>query len=253
MQEEKKENVYEKDLGTEQGVTEKGRTEKSVAQNGSTVPEKFASVDALVRAYESLQAEFTRRSQRLKELEKATENLENRDEKKSASGVEKLRKTSAERRKETKEFDAFIADTGASFLEKRLEKPAPGDVEPTTVVAERLAIDKEGLDVGKAKTSEADAPSETLAKPTVSAGSESVSAATGNLEEISADELFERANRDERVKLRIIGEYLDSIRKPNAPLATGGVGTLTSPPKKIASIGDAGDMALAYFKKPLAQ
>ena len=111
-------------------------------EKGSTAFGKFKDANALLEAYESLQAEFTRRSQRLKELEKATENLENRDEKKSASGVEKLRKTSAERRKETKEFDAFIADTGASFLEKRLEKPAPGDVEPTTVVAERLAIDR---------------------------------------------------------------------------------------------------------------
>lgn len=33
------------------------------------LPEKFKSVDALVRAYETLEAEFTRRSQRLKTLE----------------------------------------------------------------------------------------------------------------------------------------------------------------------------------------
>lgn len=35
----------------------------------AALPEKFKSVDALVRAYETLEAEFTRRSQRLKALE----------------------------------------------------------------------------------------------------------------------------------------------------------------------------------------
>ena len=73
MQEEKKENVYEEAVGTEQGENEGSRVETDAVRQGSAVPEKFASVDALVRAYESLQAEFTRRSQRLRELEKATE------------------------------------------------------------------------------------------------------------------------------------------------------------------------------------
>ena len=35
----------------------------------AAVPEKFGSVDALLNAYRALEAEFTRRSQRLKELE----------------------------------------------------------------------------------------------------------------------------------------------------------------------------------------
>ena len=62
-------NVNEKELKTEQvsvqGATaqngEKGTTEISLG--------KFKSVDALLDAYNSLEAEFTRRSQRLKELE----------------------------------------------------------------------------------------------------------------------------------------------------------------------------------------
>lgn len=40
-------------------------------QNAATVAGKFKSVDALLAAYNSLEAEFTRRSQRLKELERA--------------------------------------------------------------------------------------------------------------------------------------------------------------------------------------
>lgn len=39
---------------------------------------KFKSVDELYKAYSSLEAEFTRRSQRLKELEKAVETAKNK-------------------------------------------------------------------------------------------------------------------------------------------------------------------------------
>lgn len=63
------ENVYE----------ETTRSEDTTAveeEKASTVPSKFKDVDALVRAYSSLQAEFTRRSQKLKELEKKLENFE---------------------------------------------------------------------------------------------------------------------------------------------------------------------------------
>lgn len=250
MQEEKKENVYEETMGTEQGEKEGARVEEAVRQ-GLAVPEKFASVDALVRAYESLQAEFTRRSQRLRELEKATENLEDRKEKKAGSGAEKLRKNSSARRKETEAFDAFIADTGASFSEKRLEKPVDEGVSPTL---EKVGLEEkcEGFDAGeRVEQTKADASSTLETESVASVDGAKIPAVMGNFENMSADELFERANRDENVRLKIIGEYLASIRKPNAPLATGGVGTLTAPPKKIMSIGDAGAMALTYFQKPL--
>jgi len=63
-------------------------------------------------------------------------------------------------------------------------------------------------------------------------------------------DLYEKVKRNEDVRLRIIGEYLASIGKPHAPLMTGGVGTLTTPPVKANSISAAGDMALLYFKTP---
>lgn len=47
---------------------------------------KFRSLDALAKAYAALESEFTRRSQRLKELEKAAENFEG----KPAAGVNAL-------------------------------------------------------------------------------------------------------------------------------------------------------------------
>ena len=44
---------------------------ESEAPAKAALPEKFRSVDALVKAYEALEAEFTRRSQRLRALEQA--------------------------------------------------------------------------------------------------------------------------------------------------------------------------------------
>lgn len=53
-----------KSLQTTADTAEAERTDKAAAELG-----KFKSVDALLKAYESLEAEFTRRSTRLKELE----------------------------------------------------------------------------------------------------------------------------------------------------------------------------------------
>ena len=44
-------------------------TEEAERAHAATVPEKFGDVRTLVKAYSELEAEFTRRSQRLKELE----------------------------------------------------------------------------------------------------------------------------------------------------------------------------------------
>ena len=67
---------------------------------------------------------------------------------------------------------------------------------------------------------------------------------------IDSETLYTQVCRDENVRLKIIGEYLSSLGKSDAPLMRGGVGTLTTPPKRAASISEAGDMALLYLKKP---
>ena len=75
-------------MKTEENVCERIAQAESVASATARVRElkdggagnsaalgKFKSVDALQKAYTALQAEFTRRSQRLKELERRTENF----------------------------------------------------------------------------------------------------------------------------------------------------------------------------------
>ena len=61
------ENVCGGKEGTERAMEAEGK-------NGSAVLGKFRDVNALAEAYGALEAEFTRRSQRLRELEKRAEN-----------------------------------------------------------------------------------------------------------------------------------------------------------------------------------
>lgn len=61
-------NLNENGLGT----ADAAGAEKEIA---AAVPEKFESVETLAKAYTALEAEFTRRSQRLKELEKENKAL----------------------------------------------------------------------------------------------------------------------------------------------------------------------------------
>ena len=63
---EEKDNVYVE--------TEAAHTAEAEKQEGATAIGKFKDVDALMKAYNALQAEFTRRSQRLRALENAVDN-----------------------------------------------------------------------------------------------------------------------------------------------------------------------------------
>lgn len=51
-------------------ITETADTAEAELSEAAAVPKKFKDVKTLVKAYEDLEAEFTRRSTRLKELEK---------------------------------------------------------------------------------------------------------------------------------------------------------------------------------------
>ena len=85
------------ELKNEQTVTEKAHAaeaeEVKGAENGTASYGKFKDADALYAAYNSLQAEFTRRCQRLKELEAKSADAADKDkagEEKNASDAEKF-------------------------------------------------------------------------------------------------------------------------------------------------------------------
>lgn len=248
---EREENVCEKVEETEvtAAVSREGEDRNAAPEQTSAVLGKFKDVDALARAYGSLQAEFTRRSQRLKELEKLTENFG----KDGRSGAEKLRKNAEARKAETKRFEAFLAEqenadgAGAEAVLSET-KPEEAEKDPVYPAMPKEDLSKNGATVYamNAKT----AGAETVGKVTPNPFEETARGEANEDGRGDSDELYAKVSRDEKVRLRIIGEYLSSIGKPNAPLMTGGVGTLTTPPAKAHSISAAGDMALLYFKAP---
>ncbi|MBR2647132.1 MAG: hypothetical protein IKD47_06220 [Clostridia bacterium] len=258
------------------------REEKIGLKDASTVLGKFKDVDALARAYGALEAEFTRRSQRLKELERETENFRGKRNG-EGSGVEKLRKNAAVKRAQARAFDAFVAEVNdaakgknvASAVEKDARKPvgegcenvgeSDVDVENAAVglVMESGAKEGNGAAVDTAVDTAMDTVLTTEAQKTedrTATGNvdgtlqedvlkETASVAENGTETLSAEELYAQAVKNEDVRLKIIGEYLVSLGKSGAPVTASGLGAIAAPPLKARTVGDAGVMALRYFKK----
>ena len=236
-----KENVYGETMQTGTDVMTQAGQEQKITD---TAPEKvsmdlgkFRSVDALLRAYEALESEFTRRSQRLKELEREADNSPasvegGRGEK---HGAEKLRKNAAQKRAEMKDFDSFVSDLESVRAQtEKMPKTEAG--QPEIPIKDELGQDvtESGNDIEQSN-----------AKPSVAGGR--------GEELLSDDALYELVKKDEKVRLKIIGEYLTSIGKSGAPLMKGGAGTLVAPPLKPKTIDEAGNMALRFFKKESVQ
>lgn len=241
---EKKENVYGKNDGTEKVMQEKAAAGEQVGapQEVSTVAGKFKDVSALVRAYESLQAEFTRRSQRLKELEKLAENPKKLGEAED-SGAEKLRKNAESRRERTKAFDEFVLDVGRAHEQLGPNEKGENAVATATetvdenakiTATEQVRVETTGKE-GDLQVEENALGVDKTTRPSVAGNAPS-------------EDLYTQVCRNEGVRLRIIGEYLSSVGKSAPPITAAGVGTLVSPPRKAKNIGDAAAMALQYFK-----
>ena len=236
---EEKENVYQMENQPETGIEMLSSAGSECAvKEVSAVLGKFKDVNALARAYTSLQAEFTRRSQRLKELERETgkqdaDKGEPREDGDKAAMVEKLRKNALSAREEGKKFSSFVAEIERSVVQNQEDGSLPeGGIPQAETVGEAVVTQQETEGAASVYFEENSSV----------AGSREAAA-------LSADELYEKANRNEEVRLKIIGEYLSSLKKSGAPLMTGGAGTLAAPPLKARSVEEAGNMALHFFKR----
>ncbi len=230
------ENVCANTEGAGEEMLQEGM--KDCPATAPTAPEKFKSVDALARAYGALEAEFTRRSQRIKELEKTVENLKNSLSLSEGSGAEKLRKNAEARRASAKEFDRFVEELGKA-------QPAGEEVEPT----QKGILSSDGLTEEKGADTVAEVEAVKVTTEGAIAGESAEKSVVGGNAELSTEELYARASRDENVRLKIIGDYLVSLGTTTPPLTAGGRGTLATPPVKARNIQDAGQLALQYFKK----
>ncbi|MBR4943547.1 MAG: hypothetical protein IKZ28_05900 [Clostridia bacterium] len=263
------ENVYEENFKEGELAAESGdgAGRADAEKKGSYSLGKFKSVDALARAYEALQAEFTRRSQRLKELERKADNSEREG---ARNGVEKLRSNAKVKREATKKFDEFLA------LQATRDGKVPAETEEKTELAEtenqpsEKFVEERGVLEKEVPVSEMNECSnaneggvEGLGGPPNPLGEtedevvknakgeeESAFVAKNEYATATSETLYEEVCKNEGVRLKIIGEYLSSIGKSSAPLMTGGAGVAPTPPRRANSVSAAGNMALHYFKKP---
>lgn len=233
---EEKENVYLSKTQPETGAEAYSSVgSENAVKDVSTVLGKFKDVDALARAYSSLQAEFTRRSQRLKELERETGKRgsdKGDTDADSRAAAEKLRKNAESVREEGRKFSSFVAE-----LEQVGAQPSNASL-PESVVSNEQ--NTSGTDADGSQNKEGTSNAFFQGNTSVATSQEAAV--------LSADELFEQANRNEDVRLKIIGEYLTSLKRSGAPLMTGGAGTLAAPPLKAKTVREAGTMALRFFK-----
>lgn len=231
-----KDNGYVENTQAEGQETQESTGERTYggAKEASAALGKFKDVDALLKAYGCLQAEFTRRSQRLKELERERENLSEAADKKTAATVEKLRQKAEQSRAEKGAFDAFVSDLEGANVRAF-------DDTATQEPVERLSAETAVSVSGSVAQQAEDESLETAW--------ENTPIAAKGREALSSDELYEQASGNEQVRLKIIGEYLSSVGKSAAPLSFGGVGTLATPPLKAKTIEEAGRMALRRFRE----
>ena len=251
---EEKDNGYVENTQTEAFATASTGVEESCPKEASAVAGKFKDVDALKKAYDCLQAEFTRRSQRLKQLEREAENFKAKSG--SAGVVEKLRENAEKIKTAEKHFDGFIADVERANVRARV-----GDTLNSEKPAEKMAQTGEAQ-VQEQMQEQAQIPSVTSAdnvrvgeSVTVEQGEEKTAlegksvAIRREVQIDSSEELYRMANADEQVRLKIIGDYLQSLGKAGAPLVKGGNGVLSSPPMKAKTLREAGEMALRWFRQ----
>ena len=259
-----KDNVYALEDGTKTGQSTavEGNARGGAKEKGSAVLGKFKDVSALERAYETLQAEFTRRSQRLKELERAAENFKAEQ---GVDGAEKLRKNAGVRKERTKEFDGFVAEIERGFA----VEPKKDDGKPTGGTDEKVEAVETVKTDENTQTDGASTVGDGNNVPVIARSVEdeeekveaAISADDGIAENnikkasfdvadgaISDETLYRKALENESVRLKIIGDYLSSVGKTGAPLTMGASGTLATPPLKARSVSEAGEMALRFFK-----
>ncbi len=228
-----KENVFVETIATELGSEDIDAKGAEKEMSSSTDLGKFKDVNALMQAYTALQAEFTRRSQRLKRYEKEEEN-QVRD------GAAAQKRTAASDRTDA----SMQSEQGPSSPEEESIEMVDVDGVSESVSEGMGAQETDGVRTAK-DIAEADMTTENATKTAANVVGVALNAGVA---EKQTPSLYEQVMASEEVRLKVIGDYLSSIGKSGAPLLVGGRGVMQTPLKKPSTISDAGKMALAYLK-----
>lgn len=237
---ENKENVFVQNEGTGQAVLSEGSADLGAEEMGSAVFKKFKDVNALARAYGALEAEFTRRSQRLKELERKIEESQKASSKEL---TEELAKNQEDCKTEKLEVEGAQANLEAENLKNAVQPDeSVGDGEEMVGIGRNSATSTTAENQSGVQGYAELAFQDGEEPPIVAKRTESV------VSGLSDDEIYRMANTNESVRIKIVGEYLASLKKVGVPLIRGGLGTVTTPPSRARSVVEAGDMALKFFQ-----
>lgn len=252
---------------------------------------KFKSVDALTKAYGALEAAFTKKSQQLASMKEKVEQLEKKagfgvEKLRKNADLRRLREKEFDgflrelsgEKAESGDTDAQSAIDG--FENAKAENSAVGEVAPVdkkdAEKASRYGLNEkklgekpadrldEGLNMREAERFERPFVSDGTGENSELVSGEVAAKQTGFGQDenrvarekdtvLDQDDLYEAVKQNEQVRLKIIGEYLCSLRKSGAPISFGGMGTLAIPPKKAKTVDEAGGMALRYFKNTQAE
>ncbi len=198
-------------VATENEQTTSRATEVENSNLGEKAFGKFSSATELKNAYDSLQAEFTRRSQRLKELERENEKL--------------------------KSCEQPLASQQSDFHgEEGFFKNNP-EAEQIKSLLYEIATESEDKAQGFLERAYL-----TYLKNKLKSADEEYS---------STKYLTKKALENEEVKSGVIKEYLDRIyaSKPTARLSTGNGGAIIAPPSKPKTLQEANLIAKSILEK----
>lgn len=194
-------------------VEEQQSNELKGTESGSPLG-KFKSVDALMNAYNNLEKEFTQKCQKIKELTEKFDGLDNAS------------------------FD--VPEYQKSDWDEKVKIFFETNPMAKNYVSEISKVLSENDEIAKSKNSLQSALTKVLANKFVP------------YETLVNDDEFlnNYIYQNQKVKEKIVGNYLDSLQTEGAlPLISShGSGTVSSPINKPKTIEDAGKMVEAYLK-----
>ncbi len=234
----------------------KNREQTETVKNDEVSYGQFASGEELFKAYKSLQSQFTRRSQRLRELERENQSLKEQAQH-GGNGEENSCDSCYEQggNPTEKKCEAVQNETGSGASDGA-EEPCGVSLSEEEEIAARVEkflrynpraasyaaeIAAEAADAG-------DAGEGFLERAFIAALLKEIDIEKKRDE--SDDYIFVRASRSPAVKERLIREYLgEIIKNPSATLISRSGLTAITPTAKPKDIEEAGKMAVAVIKR----
>ena len=221
-----------------ESVTLVGEVEDAIALNTESTSNekeaisygKFKNADALLKAYNSLEAEFTKKSQKLKEIELNKVELLKNTDKEVTPDKENMSDTSLESKPQYLEsnWDRKVSEF---IRENPKARDFAEEISSEIIQDQALSLNKECLDI---------ALNRVLARKYQSA------------EQLLEDNDFlsNHIFRNDSIKDKIIADYIENLSSSRPPKVISKRGEVSlTPPTKPKTLKEAGALANKYFNR----